>query len=240
MPDPSPLLLYAVAIFTAALPVLSHRIAGQATAARPPPRRTARELPQAMTVHGAAVASAAGGRESRHASRSAYERLERGRMPTEIARARLVTSEKTYRRGGPRAFYAKVDQGFRTLDGRLVLVDTKNRMRVTTSDIVQLSAQAVAVRDQMGTRLGRVADYAYIRLQLAGGPPTYKAYRLYPEGVIDQLVDRYHALRLRQRAPVLRPHPSRCNGCAFSLPCRAARLPSTPDATRKKLLQPMQ
>lgn len=159
-------------------------------------------------------------------ARHRYEQIERSNMPDELARGRLVTSEDTYRRRGPRAFYAKVDQGFRTPDGRLVLVDTKTRMRVTTSDIVQLSAQALAVSDQVGDRWGPVADYAYIRLQLAGGPPSYRAYRLYPTSVIDHLVDRYHALRLRRSAPVLRPRPSRCSGCAFSLPCRARRLPS--------------
>lgn len=160
---------------------------------------------------------------SMRSTRDAYEQHERTCMPREIAQGRLVTSEKTYRRRGPRALVAKVDQGFRTPAGLFVLVETKNRMWVTAGDLVQLSAQAVAVRSHVGDRYGRVADYGYLRLQLAGGPPTYLRYQLYPEAVIDRLVDRYHALRQRRDYPVARPHPSRCGGCAFRAPCTAAR-----------------
>lgn len=172
-------------------------------------------------------------------TQQSYEQVERPRMPAEIATAQLVTSEKTYRRRGERPFFAKVDQGFRTTDGRLVLVETKNRMRVSLADVVQLSAQSIALHSEVGDTLGRPCHYGYIRTQLLGGPPRYRAFQLYPESVIDQLVDRYQALRLHQRAPEIRPHPSRCGGCAFRLPCRAARLPSTTDAAREKLLQPM-
>ncbi len=150
-----------------------------------------------------------------------YEVRERSSMPEEIALGRLVASERTFRRRGPRGLFAKVDQAFRTPAGLLVLVETKSRMRLQTSDIVQLSAQAVAVRSEVGDRLGRVADYAYVRMQLLGGPAQYRPVRLYPEAVIDQLVDRYQALRMRRVYPLARPHPSRCGTCVFKSQCRS-------------------
>lgn len=161
---------------------------------------------------------------AKRASQVDYEVGERSRMPAELVTAQLVTSERTFKRRGPRAFFAKVDQGFRTSDNRLVLVETKNRMRVTTSDIVQLTAQAVAIKSEVGAQLGNVADYAYVRLQLMGGRPVYRRYSLYSEEAIDRLVDTYHALRHRTRYPMARPHPSRCSSCVFRVSCQKARV----------------
>lgn len=153
-------------------------------------------------------------------TQGSYELHERAAMPPEIAAGRLVASERTFWRRGRRPLFAKVDQAFHTQDGQLVLVETKSRMRLGVPDIVQLSAQAAAVRGEMGNRLGRVADYAYVRLQLLGGPAQYRAVRLYSDEQIDQLVDRYHALRFRQAYPLARPHPSRCGTCVFRNDCR--------------------
>lgn len=182
--------------------------------------------------------STTGAGAASRSSQDDYEERERSRMPTELVTAQLVTSERTFFRKGPRAFYAKVDQGFRTTDNRLVLVETKNRTRVTTSDIVQLTAQAIAIQSEVGNKLGRVAGYAYVRLQLAGGKPVYRRHGLYAVETIDQLVDTYHALRERRRYPLARPHPSRCGSCAFNISCRRARVQAGRGKTPR--LQPTQ
>jgi len=152
------------------------------------PSTTAQLLRQSLTAAPAPSRS----------SQDFYERTERAAMPGEIARGKLVISERTFRRRGDRPLYAKVDQGFLTEDGRLVLVETKDRLRVTHADVVQLSCQALAIHSEVGNRYGRPADYGYIRLQPQVGQPIYRAFRLYGADVIDQLVERYHAMRQRK------------------------------------------
>lgn len=156
-------------------------------------------------------------------SQDAYEVFERGAMPPEIAQGTLVVSERTFRRRGDRPFFAKIDQGFRTPSGYLVLVETKHRLRVTASDIVQLTCQAIALHSQVGNHFGRPAGYGYIRLQPTVGKPIYRAYRLYGVDYINALVDRYHALRMRRQYPEARPHPSRCSTCIFRPACVSVR-----------------
>lgn len=152
-----------------------------------------------------------------------YESSERSSMPAELASARLVVSEQTFRRRGRRPFFAKIDQGFKTVDGRLVLVETKNHHQVTVSDLIQLSAQAIAIASEVGSKYGRIADYGFIRLQALNGPPAYHAYKLYPEHVLDQLVDRYHLLKEQRVSPLARPIQSRCARCVFRRQCQTAR-----------------
>lgn len=203
-------------------------LGGLYVALKPSPRPTERlsQTPEAGGRAGQTRKSTADDTRPIPSTLDAYERTERSQMPPEIVTGQLVTSERTFRRRGSRAFFAKVDQGFRTADGMLVLVETKNRLRVTTSDIVQLSAQAIAIKSEVGDELGRPAGYAYVRLQLMGGKPRYVRYGLYPESVIDKLVDTYHDLRMRRRHPMARPHPSRCESCVFSASCGQARVRS--------------
>jgi len=149
----------------------------------------------------------------------AYENTERRAMPEEIANAALVISERTLKRGGPRPFAAKTDQVFRTELGFLVPVETKTRRRVTASDIVQISCQAVALQE-----IGTPADYGYIRLSPPGRNPIYQRVKLLGTAEIDRLWERYQQLRTRKAQPTARPTPSRCSRCAFRAGCKSAVL----------------
>ena len=142
-------------------------------------------------------------------------------MPPEIRSGRLVLSETTLRRKGARPLFAKVDQVFETRAGLLVPVETKNRLYLTPGDLVQLSAQAAALRSRYGSA---VASYGYLRVALAGSTGRYFRYELLDDAVIDRLVDRYHVLRHREGRPIARPGPRKCGGCMFRNACLQQRL----------------
>lgn len=156
-----------------------------------------------------------------------YERTERASMPPEIANGKLVISEQTLYRRGRRPFAAKTDQGFLTSAGVLVLVESKTRARMSASDLVQLSSQAVAVRADARTRHYTVAPWGYIRLAPAGRRPYYQRVDLLPVSRIDQLWDRWHSLKNRKADPVYRPDPSRCRTCIQRATCPQAILGRT-------------
>ena len=152
---------------------------------------------------------------------SDYEQDERARMPREIADARLVISEMTLYRRGSRPLAAKTDQGFLTRDGLLVMVETKTRRRVSPSDIVQLSCQAVAADSDRRVKW-KVANWGYVRLAPAGGKPYYQRVDLVHPTRIDQLWDRWKALKEGLIVPIPRPKPYRCGTCVARTRCRAA------------------
>lgn len=154
-----------------------------------------------------------------------YERDERALMPSEIAAGRLVISEKTFYRRGARPFAAKTDQGFLTPAGVIVLVESKTRSRISSSDLVQISAQAIAVAADNRIR-HPVAPWGYIRLAPAGGRPFYQRVELLPASRVDQLWDRWHALKHRHVVPVYRPDPSRCRTCVLRTKCPASKAPA--------------
>lgn len=154
-----------------------------------------------------------------------YERDERALMPREIADGTLVISEQTFFRRGRRPFAAKTDQGFLTAAGVIVLVESKTRARLTSSDLVQLSAQAIAVAADKRVR-HPVAPWGYIRLAPLGRRPFYQRIDLIDPVRIDQLWDRWDALKHRRHAPVYRADPSRCRSCVLRARCPEARLPA--------------
>lgn len=153
-----------------------------------------------------------------------YERTERALMPQEIAKAKLVFSEKTFYRRGDRPFAAKCDQAFLTRDGFVVPVESKTRARMTASDLVQISSAAVAMAADPRVK-HKVANWGYIRLAPAGGAPYYQRVDLMHVTRIDQLWDRWHALKNRRVAPLYRPDPSRCRTCVLRAKCPSAQLP---------------
>lgn len=158
-------------------------------------------------------------RAASRAELDTYEHSERARMPREIAEGQLVISEKTFYFRGGRPFAAKTDQGFLTPEGWLVLVDSKTRYGVSPSDIVQISAQALAVAQ---TGRWRVAPWAYVRLAPLGAKPYYQRVNLLAEAQIMQLWERWRALHAGTARPVTRPHVRTCRSCALKARCGAA------------------
>ena len=82
-------------------------------------------------------------------------------LPRELRRSTLVYAEKLFRAPGLITLTAKVDRGYRDPAGIIVLVELKNRQHdcVLRSDVIELSAQRVAVMVETGG-LARVCDRA--------------------------------------------------------------------------------
>jgi hypothetical protein len=92
---------------------------------------------------------------------------ERSWRPAELRDAKLVCSEQIFRAEGTVPLVAKIDRGYRDAKGAIILVELKTRKvnRPYPSDIIELSAQRLAVQMQTGER---VASYGYVLIQQIG------------------------------------------------------------------------
>src|SRR5574338_1313199 len=72
-------------------------------------------------------------------------------LPSELRTARMIFAERLFRSTGPvLSITARIDRAYRNAAGELVLLELKTRRvsRVYPSDIIELSAQRVAVMAQ--------------------------------------------------------------------------------------------
>jgi hypothetical protein len=140
-------------------------------------------------------------------------------LPPELRRARLVYAERLFRADGAVSITAKVDRVYRKAACALVLVELKTRTanRVHWSDVIELSAQRVALTAQTGEI---VADHAYV---LTAHPDSCRTewHRIRLMAHIDLI-----ALATRRRdlvAGKVEPEPAcspgMCRKCAFVRPC---------------------
>jgi hypothetical protein len=74
------------------------------------------------------------------------------RWPKELREGRLAFAEQLFRSNGPLSISARVDHAYRIASGELVLVELKTRRvdHVCASDVIELSAQRVAIEGQTG------------------------------------------------------------------------------------------
>lgn len=88
----------------------------------------------------------------------------RSTWPAELHDARLVYSERLFRTEGAVPISARVDRVYRLRSGQLVLLELKTRSsdRVYLSDVIELSAQRVALHGQTGEP---VAEHAWVVVQ---------------------------------------------------------------------------
>ena len=123
-------------------------------------------------------------------------RLHSGRtvavLPPELRTARLIYAERLFRSIGPVLITAKLDRVYQNAAGELVLLELKTRSasRVYLSDVIELSAQRVAVMAQ--TRMS-VAGHAYVLIEITDRRTAWHRVELmWPETVM--------ALALRRNA----------------------------------------
>src|SRR5690606_30551387 len=85
-------------------------------------------------------------------------------LPRELRRAELAYSERLFRATEPEAISAKVDRAYRRRDGVFVLLELKTRAhtRVYPSDVIELSAQRVALSTEL---CQPVAAHGYVLIQ---------------------------------------------------------------------------
>lgn len=146
---------------------------------------------------------------------------ERASRPGDLAHARLEYVEKLFKTRRPFLLTARVDRGYRVDDGSVVLVELKTRRqdRVYASDLIQLSAQKLAVEQQTGQR---VASYAFVtveRVDQPGGRRRSHRVTLLSKGDMVALQGRRNDVLVGRVAPTYAASLQACNVCAFRSRC---------------------
>jgi CRISPR-associated exonuclease Cas4 len=154
------------------------------------------------------------------AYRSGVRGAERATRPRALIGADLAYMETTFRIQAPIQLVAKVDRAYRLPDGTVVLVELKTRWShaVRTTDVIQLSAQKLALEEMTGFR---VAQYAFVSTMLPTGRLALRHHRV---ALLDSAT--VVALALRRQAVIqgqvlaTGPHAKHtCASCAFRPTC---------------------
>lgn len=146
-------------------------------------------------------------------------------QPREVARSRLVYRERQFSISTPLKLVARVDRVYRLPNGRLVLMELKTRssLRAYPSDVVQLSAQKVALEGATGEA---VEPYAFVRVvspSRSDAPPQRVA--LLDASQVAALQRRREAILAGRLAPGYAPSARACRDCAFRSRCDRPRRP---------------
>ncbi len=141
-------------------------------------------------------------------------------LPRDLQHAELVYGEKMFRATQPFPLVAKVDRGYRTTAGVIVLVELKTRdvNRPYFSDIIELSAQRVALQAQTGES---VALYGYVLIQ-RGGRERKVPHRvsLLPVEEVAALAHRREAVLSGHARPRFAVNQEFCKQCVFQQNCK--------------------
>ena len=140
-------------------------------------------------------------------------------LPRDLRHAELAYVEKMFRAIQPFSLVAKVDRGYRTAAGVIVLVELKTRHvnRPYFSDIIELSAQRIAVQSQTGES---VALYGYVLIQRrhGGRKVAHRVSLLHVEEVM-ALAQRREAILSGHATPECTAYKELCKQCAFQQQC---------------------
>lgn len=158
----------------------------------------------------------------KHHTRSTGSELGLASLPRELRDAELAYSEQTFCAEGEITIVAKLDRGYRNMRGVIILVELKTRSanRPYFSDVIELSAQRLAVQAQTGEH---VATFGYVLVQRPGRM-LKAAHR------VDLMsVEEIRALA-RRREHILSGHlvprytcsKGLCVGCAFVQECKVS------------------
>ncbi len=147
-------------------------------------------------------------------------RAEWASRPAALRDAELVYMEKLFRISTPVELVAKLDRAYRMPSGLLVLVEFKTRWsnQPFLSDVIQLSAQRMAVMGQTGQS---VASYGYVMVKAPTTRALPTAYRveLLSDDQVVALVRRREAI-LANRISARRAWSKKaCRTCALRQQC---------------------
>lgn len=143
---------------------------------------------------------------------------ERASRPRELANAELVYMEKLFRIAEPIRLVAKVDRVYRLPGGSLVLVELKTRRqdRPYLTDIIQLSAQRVAIEVQTGEA---VKPYAFVSILGRNRKMRSHQVRLLDAAEVVDVYRRRKAIRTGRTSPAYASTESACRGCTLRSRC---------------------
>jgi len=147
-------------------------------------------------------------------------RAERASRPAALRDAELVYMERLFRVSTPVGLVAKLDRAYRMPSGVIVLVEFKTRWsnQPFLSDVIQLSAQRMAVMGQTGQS---VASYGYVLVK-APAPralPTAHRVKLITDEQVVALVRRREDVLAGRVLPRWSYSQKACLTCAFRAQC---------------------
>ncbi len=151
-----------------------------------------------------------------------YRRFARAvwRLPEKIRRDSLAYVERQFRSDTHPRIVARVDRAYRSRHGLITLVELKTRRKggVHASDIIQLSAQRLALEAETAEP---VAPMAFVAVQSIGGL-TWRPVGLMSSVEVMALVQRREAMVTGRLAPRPSSRPELCAACAWKDRCDAA------------------
>jgi hypothetical protein len=142
--------------------------------------------------------------------------------PAALRDAELICVEAQFRSKCRWPIVARVDRAYRLPTGVVGLVELKTRSApaVRTSDVIQLSAQRVALEDEMQVQ---VSDQAFVVFPgRHSAPPTARAVRLMSREQVEAIGARRRRLIDGLDRPRWPDSERVCNGCGQRATCGAA------------------
>lgn len=138
--------------------------------------------------------------------------------PAALRTAKLAYMEELFRIRAPIPLVARVDRAYRGADGDLVLVELKTRWtdRAYATDVIQLSAQKMALERQ--TRR-RVAAHGFVTVAISKDVQRSHRVELLDSSRLVALFRRREDIISGRIAPTYAGSRSACSGCAFRTEC---------------------
>lgn len=145
--------------------------------------------------------------------------VEKAWKPESLKTAVLEYAERTFFTEHPFRLVAKIDRAYRTPAGLLVLTELKRRPgpRAYRSDIVELSAQKVAIENSTSHR---VADVAYVVVEHSHTKQrTSILVQLLGQSEIVALAQRYRDISAGRTIPIKAERHALCASCGYKAQC---------------------
>jgi CRISPR-associated exonuclease Cas4 len=146
------------------------------------------------------------------------DRVERASRPSDLKDAELIYLEKRFDVSDPVRLSARLDRAYRMPSGLVVLVELKTRSvsRAFPSDVIQLSAQKLALERQ--TR-EVVAHHGYVVTQMPDGARGAHRVQLISGEAVVALVRRREAILAGRINPRSVASVGVCRNCAYRSIC---------------------
>ena len=142
--------------------------------------------------------------------------------PVELRGARLVYSERLFKTADGEPIAARVDRAYRLRSGALVLLELKTRKadRAYLSDVIELSAQRIALHEHTGEP---VADHAWVMVQRgAAGLESFHRVKLMSANGVRRLIEHRTELLAGRAAPMFSGAAAVCRRCRYLDRCERA------------------
>lgn len=150
--------------------------------------------------------------------------IELASRPKALRDAKLVYMEKLFRVQTPIRLVARLDRAYRTPDGQIVLVELKTRWihKAYLADVIQLSAQRVAVLVQSGEP---VAPFGYVLVRSPAKRLKQSVHRvdLLPQDELTAIASRRSEILAGRTLPRYAASTKVCRRCAYRQACDRPR-----------------